>query len=68
MIELSLIQKIIIRIRGHVSIGPKIKEGWTAPLTYYAIKCPEHGIVVDYPHGRRQYLTCPKCQESEEAR
>ena len=63
MIELSLGQKIILRVLGRVSVGPRMKGGWRAPIKHYAAKCPEHGVFVDYPHGYHARLDCPKCQK-----
>lgn len=60
MIELSLGQKIILRIQGHVRIGSRKYLGWKDPLPHYAFKCQEHGIVVTYPSGFGKKLICPK--------
>lgn len=63
MMELSLGQKIILRIRGYVGIGSRKKEGWSEAIPHYAFKCPDHGIVVDYPRGFDEQLSCPVCVE-----
>ena len=68
MIELSLIQKTILRINGRVSIGPKMKAGWRAPIIHYVARCPEHGVFIDYPHGYHGRLDCPECQKSAPTR
>ena len=68
MIELSLVQKIILRVWGYVGVGSRMKDGWRDPIKHYAFKCLEHGIVVDYPHGYTKYLNCPQCQQSASTR
>ncbi len=68
MTELSTIQKLRLRIFGHVPVGTRRKEGWSAAIMHYAFKCPIHGIQVDYPHGFREELRCPKCLEKWLAR
>ena len=65
MVELSLTQKLRLKIFGHVSVGTRMKKGWRAPIEHFAFKCPVHGIVVDYKHGYRERLDCPKCLEEK---
>ena len=63
MIELSLGQKIILRIQGHVNVGMKMN------ISHYAFKCKEHGLVVG--HAKRyssQDIRCPKCLGSTPTR
>ena len=60
---LSWSQRLRLRLFGHVSVGYRMKEGWRAPIEHFAFRCPVHGIVVDYPHGVREVLRCPKCCE-----
>ena len=67
MTELSFIQKLRLKIFGYVPVGTRIKEGWKAPIKHYAFKCPKHEIVVNYPHGFKQRLSGPKCQEERKA-
>ena len=28
-----------------------------------AVRCPMHGVILDYPHGHRRYFDCPLCRE-----
>jgi len=63
MVELSLPQRLRLRLRGKVPVGYRVKPGWTAPIMHYAFRCPVHGVVVDYPHGYRNRLSCPRCLE-----
>ena len=63
MVELSLAQKIRLRIFGHVSVGTRMKECWSKPHEYFAFNCPKHGLVVDYSHGYKERLDCPICIE-----
>ena len=61
--SLSWFQRFLIRIRGYAFVEHRIRPGWRAYIPFYAFKCKEHGIVVDYPHGHRGNLTCPKCSQ-----
>ena len=61
MVELTLVQKIILKLSGHVFIENRIRPGWRGPLAFYVFKCPEHGLVEDYPRGFTGRLECPKC-------
>ena len=64
MVELKLVQKIILKLRGRVYTEHRMKPGWKAPIPFYAFKCNEHGLVEDYPHGYEGRLDCPKCVQS----
>ena len=59
--ELSLFKRFMIRTRGYAYVGHQRRPGWRASIPFYAFKCPEHGIVEDYPHGHGEHLTCPIC-------
>ena len=61
--DLSLFKRFMIRTRGYAYVGHQRRPGWRASIPFYAFKCPEHGIVVDYPHGHRSNLTCPRCSK-----
>jgi len=65
MIQLSLWQRLKLALFGKVSVGPIQKAGWRGPIEHYAFRCPVHGVVIDYPHGHRHLLTCPKCVGGE---
>lgn len=59
-----------VRISGlkvwfHINIKGSLKLGTFGDLDYYAFKCPNHGLVVDYEHGYYEdhyFLRCDKCQ------
>ena len=59
--ELSLIQKLRLRLFGRVLVGWRNRRLWRAELPFYAFRCPIHGIVEDYPHGYHGRLDCPLC-------
>jgi len=61
MVELTLVQKIILKLSGRVFTEYRLKPGWKAPIAFYAFKCPVHGIVEDFPQGYNNRLECPKC-------
>jgi len=60
--ELSWIQKLKLKISGRVYIEHQKRPRWNNPLPFYAFRCPEHGIVIDYPHGFNSRLDCPECE------
>ena len=62
-VNLSLFQRFLIRTRGYAYVEHRIRSGWRAHIPFYAFKCKEHGIVVDYPHSHKSNLTCPKCTQ-----
>jgi len=66
-LNLSLWQKIKLKILGYAYIGHRQKPGWKAPLPFYVVRCEKHGLFEDYPHGRSQYFLCPKCREEEKS-
>ena len=65
MVELSWTQRLRLRLFGKVPVGYRRKSGWKAPIMHYAFKCPVHGVVVDYPHGFHERLTCLRCLEEK---
>lgn len=58
-------QKIHIKVGGMVFVGKHKREGWRIALPFYALWCPEHGIVLDYPHGYSDRLDCTQCVEKK---
>lgn len=61
--ELSLWQKIQLRISGYTFTRYRKLEGWSGYLPFYVFKCDEHGIQEDYLHGHRNYLSCNECNK-----
>ncbi len=59
--QLSLLQRIELRITGKAYIGQDQKQGWNGALPFYAFECPTHGLVTNYPMGYDKRLECPKC-------
>ena len=53
-------------LAGQVYVEHRTMPGWEGSLPFYAFKCPDHGIVVDYPHGYDQRLDCPKCHRERD--
>ena len=60
--KLSPLKRLILFLIGQVCVGRWIRPGWSDPLSFYAFKCPVHGIVEDYPHGYVYRLDCPMCR------
>lgn len=56
MVELSMFQRLRLRLFGSVPVGYRVKSGWRGPIMHYAFRCPVHGVVVDYPHGQYESL------------
>ena len=59
--KLSLPQRIKLGLFGKALLGYFEKSLGEEQVTYYAFKCPIHGIQMDYPHGHDNTLTCPEC-------
>ena len=63
-VNLSLWQRLILKLRGYVYLFHAKKKGWKGSLPFYLVKCKEHNLLfIDYPHGYRGYFNCPKCFE-----
>jgi len=63
--KLNIFQRLELWLRGHTYVGHRMQPGWRGPLPFYAFRCPEHGLVVNYPQGFSHILRCPICQEEE---
>lgn len=59
--SLSLLQLVILAMRGSVLVDWVSFEGWKGKLPLYVIKCDKHGYQLSYPNGYRRVLLCPKC-------
>jgi len=55
----------MISLGFDVPIGKRSLPGWDGSLMFYAFRCPEHGIVIDYIHGYDDTPSCPKCAEEK---
>jgi hypothetical protein len=64
--RIKLLERLKLQLNGHVYVGDRLGKKWKEPIPHYAFKCPRHGIVIDYPHGYRQRLSCPECKEEAE--
>ena len=64
--DLSLPQRLRLRLFGHAYIEHRKRSGWKGPLPFYTFRCPIHGLVEDYPHGYGDRLDCPRCQREDE--
>lgn len=58
-VDLTLWQRLKLRLFSRVYLEHRQREGWSGELPIYAFRCPEHGVVVDYPHGYHDRLDCP---------
>jgi len=60
--NLSRLNRLELRLIGHSYLGKiKTRHG---ELAIYAFKCPDHGVVANYPHGHARRLLCPVCLDS----
>ena len=59
--ELSLIEKIVLKLNGAVYVGHLTRPGWSGRLPFYIFRCPVHGLVENYPQGYHGRLDCPLC-------
>ena len=65
MVELTLTQKLRLKLFGTTPVGYRMKPGWSAPIMHYAFRCKKHGTVINYPSGYAQRLKCPLCLEEK---
>jgi len=65
-ITLGLYKRLILSLAGQVYVEHRTMPGWSRSLPFYAFKCPDHGTVVDYPHGHDQRLDYPKCHRERD--
>jgi len=49
-------------VRGYHLILVLKTPRW-GPIEFCLVRCPMHGVVLDYPHGHRRYFDCPLCRE-----
>lgn len=62
--ELSLSQRIKLRLTGFVYVGNRIEKGWSDTLPYYAFRCKKHGVQFGYRVGFAKSLLCPECAQA----
>ena len=43
----------------------RMYRGWSGYLPFYGFTCDKHGYVIDYKHGHREKLSCPKCVDEK---
>lgn len=61
-IFLTFWSRVKLRLFGRTYTRHRIRSGWRLPgLPFYAFKCPNHGIVENYPQSHRGHLYCPEC-------
>ncbi|MFC1802857.1 hypothetical protein ACFL0D_02700 [Thermoproteota archaeon] len=59
--RLKLLEKLKIKLSGHLYVGDEIRDGWKEPAPFYIFKCPIHGYVKSYVRGYSERLECPDC-------
>ncbi len=59
--ELKLLERIKLKLQGHIYLYEEKKDGWKQPMPIYLIECPIHGLVESHPQGFDNHLTCPLC-------
>ena len=60
---LTLSQRIRLAVFGSSYVGYRTRPGWGGSLLFYVFRCPENGVMVDYPHSYRSRLVCPFCSD-----
>ena len=63
--KLKLLERLKLRLSGHLYIGDQMREGWRESLPFYLFECPVHGLVKSYPKGYSNRLECPLCLEEK---
>ena len=66
--KLDPVQRLALRLQGHVEVGHIRMKGWKAEMPCYLFKCEEHGYQINVPSGYQMNLICPKCIKEVEAK
>jgi hypothetical protein len=61
--ELSLKQKLLLRLNGNVEVGHLKMAGWRSELPCFLFKCEEHSYQINIFSGHYMTLHCPRCIE-----
>ena len=61
-IRLPLAVRFRLWVRGYHPILALKTSKW-GPIEFCLVRCPMHGVILDYPHGHRRYFDCPLCRE-----
>jgi len=61
-IKLSIKQKFIPFLKSKVFLSCEHRSSWNSSLPKYAFRYPNHGILIDYPHGCKGRLDHPLCE------
>lgn len=57
-------KKLLARMGLVVKLGYGKREGWSGELPFYLFKCRQcKKLVVDYPHGYGEFLSCTNCEK-----
>ena len=59
--RIKLLEKLKIKLNGHLYIGDEEREGWKHSAPFYMFKCPKHGYVKNHIKGFDKRLECPDC-------
>ena len=58
--EISILERIKLKLEGKIYAFHARKEGWHEELPFYIVRCEKCGTYfLDYPHG--EDFLCPLC-------
>jgi len=60
-LQLNLLQRLKLRLFGHVNIEEALGTTGIEHLSLNIIKCSLHGLVVASPHEENEDFFCPYC-------
>ena len=66
--NMSLIQRVMLRLRGKIMLGYAQRWGWKDKMPFYLFRCKIHGYQIGYPAGHNEGIDCPVCDEELRAR
>ena len=64
-VELSLIEKIVLKLNSAVYVGHRTRPGSSGSLPFNIFQCPVQGLVENYPQGYHGRLDCPLCLQEK---
>jgi hypothetical protein len=63
--KLNLKQKVTLTLNGAVFVKYMKPEGYRDFVPVYVVRCGQHGLFLDNPHGYHGLFDCDLCLEED---